>query len=170
MDLQTMKNVCLSFMVNTNYFHLLTYCMQYLKTHYYSSREQFLEHFNLIVTNCITYNGLCIMWSCYHVNPHWHIGFEHELTQNAQRLLEVCTQEIKKVHITLFFIKNTCQIFLVHSVRKSLQWLNNRSIPLWTIMLMLVIIFMMMSLHVCVYLGCNVLSAGDGSEQNEECS
>lgn len=23
---------------------------------------------------------------------------------------------------------------------------------------------------VCVYLGCNVLSAGDGSEQNEECS
>lgn len=45
------------------------------------------------------------MWSCYHVNPHWHIGFEHELTQNAQRLLEVCTQEIKKVHITTAFYK-----------------------------------------------------------------
>ena len=29
---------------------------------------------------------------------HYRTGFEHELTQNAQRLLEVCTQEIKKVH------------------------------------------------------------------------
>ena len=29
---------------------------------------------------------------------HYHTGFEHELTHNAQRLLEVCTQEIKKVH------------------------------------------------------------------------
>jgi transcription initiation factor TFIID subunit 1 len=50
-----------------------------LRQHYYRSREMFLEHVNLIVTNCITYNG-----------------FGSELTKNAQKLLEVCTEELQK--------------------------------------------------------------------------
>lgn len=59
MDLQTMKNVR-PHLLPTQSILLSTRLVQYLKTHYYSSREQFLEHFNLIVTNCITYNGLCV--------------------------------------------------------------------------------------------------------------
>jgi transcription initiation factor TFIID subunit 1 len=58
--------------------------LQNLRQHYYRSREMFLEHVNLIVTNCITYNG-----------------FGSELTKNAQKLLEVCTEELQKVPINM---------------------------------------------------------------------
>eukprot|EP00731_Ephydatia_muelleri_P031270 Em0022g784a len=51
-----------------------------VRKHEYISRQQFMEHVNLIVNNCITYNG-----------------FNSDLSKNAQRMLEICVQEMKEV-------------------------------------------------------------------------
>ena len=38
-------------------FYLLLPSLQLCRTHHYTSRDMFWEHVNLIVNNCITYNG-----------------------------------------------------------------------------------------------------------------
>ncbi|CAI8041551.1 Transcription initiation factor TFIID subunit 1 [Geodia barretti] len=49
------------------------------RNHVYMTREAFWEHMNLVVNNCSTYNG-----------------FKSELTRRAQKMLDMCAEEVKK--------------------------------------------------------------------------
>uniref|UniRef100_A0A1X7SQS7 Bromo domain-containing protein n=1 Tax=Amphimedon queenslandica TaxID=400682 RepID=A0A1X7SQS7_AMPQE len=66
-----------------NIFILHRICFELLhniRKHKYETRQQFTEHVNLIVNNCITYNG-----------------FNSELTKTAQRMLGMSNKEINQV-------------------------------------------------------------------------
>ena len=78
-----------------------------------------MEHINLIVNNCITYNGM----SPTRFGPSIYkpaisrtsfdlclnnvvifkltIGFNSDLTKNAQRMLEICVAEMKEVRVCM---------------------------------------------------------------------
>ena len=63
----------------------------------YKSRDAFWEHINLIVTNCITYNGKKGCCFRFHGILPLRTGSDSEVTGSAQKMLEACEEEMKKV-------------------------------------------------------------------------
>lgn len=99
--------------------------MQNIRDRNYTSREEFLEHCNLLVTNSTLYNGIDILylidfnsndvtrntWSeilidfCHSfgikdvcINFILAIGGNHALTKTAQEMYNICTDELEKVN------------------------------------------------------------------------
>lgn len=82
---------------------LALFSLQHCRKQIYKSREQFREHINLIVTNCITYNGEQV-WHIpsLHTHPPRHLlGMSSEVTRHAQMVADICEQEIAKVETEL---------------------------------------------------------------------
>ena len=82
---------------------LLSVILQNCRKHMYKSRDAFWEHINLIVTNCITYNGEGVHCLARLGQARDAVslvalitGSDSEVTGSAQKMLEACEEEMRK--------------------------------------------------------------------------
>uniref|UniRef100_A0A1X7TDZ3 Bromo domain-containing protein n=1 Tax=Amphimedon queenslandica TaxID=400682 RepID=A0A1X7TDZ3_AMPQE len=85
--------------------------LENIRKHKYETRQQFTEHVNLIVNNCITYNG-----------------FNSELTKTAQRMLEMSNKEINQNSQALEKLEHEINPLLGDDPQAALSFLCRKSI------------------------------------------
>uniref|UniRef100_A0A1X7T5B7 Bromo domain-containing protein n=2 Tax=Amphimedon queenslandica TaxID=400682 RepID=A0A1X7T5B7_AMPQE len=89
----------------------LTLFHKNIRKHKYETRQQFTDHVNLIVNNCITYNG-----------------FNSELTKTAQRMLEMSNKEINQNSQALEKLEHEINPLLGDDPQAALSFLCRKSI------------------------------------------
>ncbi|XP_019860546.1 PREDICTED: transcription initiation factor TFIID subunit 1-like, partial [Amphimedon queenslandica] len=100
-----------------DYYNLIKFSMDLqtmkdnIRKHKYETRQQFTEHVNLIVNNCITYNG-----------------FNSELTKTAQRMLEMSNKEINQNSQALEKLEHEINPLLGDDPQAALSFLCRKSI------------------------------------------